>query len=357
MFGKLMNNYYYGKSGKGDYTKDDLPKNRKQLFFEMLRIRLSALCRLNMMTILVYLPLIILMTITLTTYIQGVNQFLVMQDTVAAAGLPIERTAYTDEDVQAITDLFVENEYTEDSVRFYFTFNISDFNKGVVWQLVLFCIPCILITGPVETGLAYVTRNWARDEHAFIWSDFKDAVKENWKQGLGVSAITCVIPIILYVCWSFYGEMASTQGLFFMIPQVLVIMLGFLWSLGALYMYPLIVTYKLRFGQILRNGMMLGVGRLPQTTGVRLLALVPSLILFLLLLFTGIGMYAIIVWLLYYVVIGVALNRFVIASLANAVFDKYINSRIEGAKVNQGLYTGEDDDDEEEEGEEPRDGE
>ena len=26
MFGKMMNNFYYGKSGKGDYRKDDLPK-------------------------------------------------------------------------------------------------------------------------------------------------------------------------------------------------------------------------------------------------------------------------------------------------------------------------------------------
>ena len=39
MFGKLMNSFYYGKSGKGDYRKEDLPKNRWQLFFEMLRIR------------------------------------------------------------------------------------------------------------------------------------------------------------------------------------------------------------------------------------------------------------------------------------------------------------------------------
>ena len=28
MFGKMMNRYYYGKSGKGDYTKEDLPTNR-----------------------------------------------------------------------------------------------------------------------------------------------------------------------------------------------------------------------------------------------------------------------------------------------------------------------------------------
>ena len=56
MFGKFMNNYYYGKSGKGDYTPEDLPKTRMQLFFEMLRVRLSALCRMNLIYMLPWLP-------------------------------------------------------------------------------------------------------------------------------------------------------------------------------------------------------------------------------------------------------------------------------------------------------------
>ena len=60
-------------------------------------------------------------------------------------------------------------------------------------------------------------------------------------------------------------------------------------------------------------------------------------------------MYALIVWLLYYVIFGVALNRFINASVSNAVFDRFINSRIEGAKVNQGLNLESDDDEEEEE--------
>ena len=50
----------------------------------------------------------------------------------------------------------------------------------------------------------------------------------------------------------------------------------------------------------------------------------------------------------YYMLIGFALSRFITASYTNAVFDKYINSRIEGAKVNQGLRTPDDDEDEDE---------
>ena len=44
-----MNSFYYGKSGKGDFRKEDLPQNRWQLFWEMLRVRLSGLFRLNLM--------------------------------------------------------------------------------------------------------------------------------------------------------------------------------------------------------------------------------------------------------------------------------------------------------------------
>ena len=54
-----MNSYYYGKSGKGDYTPDDLPKNRWQLFLEMLRTRMSGLCRMNLMYFVAWLPAMI----------------------------------------------------------------------------------------------------------------------------------------------------------------------------------------------------------------------------------------------------------------------------------------------------------
>ena len=49
MFGRFMNNYYYGKSGKGDFRKEDLPSTRKQLFFDTLRTRLSSLFRINLL--------------------------------------------------------------------------------------------------------------------------------------------------------------------------------------------------------------------------------------------------------------------------------------------------------------------
>ena len=63
MFGRFMNNYYYGKSGKGDFRKEDMPQTRMQLFWDTLRTRLSALCRLNLMYMVVFLPMMIVLMI------------------------------------------------------------------------------------------------------------------------------------------------------------------------------------------------------------------------------------------------------------------------------------------------------
>ena len=340
MFGKMMKNYYYGKSGKGDYTKEDLPKNRWQLFWEMLRVRLSGLSRLNLMTVVAWLPTIILVGYMITNYISIVNVDLSYRDYLQSGALS---DSFGEAQVEQLTKLGVVDEVS------LATF-VSQSVQTLMMQVCLLLIPCIAITGPVQAGMAYVTRNWSRDEHAFLWSDFKDAVKENWKQGLGVSLITSVIPVIMYVCYQFYGERANTN-MFFIVPQMLTITLGLVWMLGVTFMYPMMVSYKVSFRQLIKNSLMLAIGRLPQTVGIRLLLLLPAVILVL-----GFDMTASMIPLLllaaYYMVLGNALARFVIASYTNGVFDKYINSHMEGVEVNRGLAT-ETEEDDEEESEEP----
>ena len=307
MFGKMMNNFYYGKSGKGDFNKDDLPTNRWQLFWEMLRVRFSALIRLNLMYVVAWLPTMIVIMIGAMSLLTGL----------------------TGEDGEMVE-------------------NVMELAQSILFSTLVLMIPCVTITGIVTPGVAYVTRNWSRDEHAFIWSDFKDAVKENWKQGIVLSLVTSLVPIIVYTCWNFYGSLASTQSAFMMVPQVLVLMVGVIWYLAITYMHPLIVSYKLKMKDVVRNGVLLAIARLPMSVGIRLLHCLPMVI--------GVGlaffvspMYCILGLFAYYLIIGFSLSRFVTASYTNAVFDRFINSKIEGAVVNRGLNTEADDDEDEDE--------
>ena len=52
----FINNYYYGKAGKADFTEDDMPTNRFQLFFTTLRLHLSGLVGMNLLYVLFALP-------------------------------------------------------------------------------------------------------------------------------------------------------------------------------------------------------------------------------------------------------------------------------------------------------------
>ena len=319
MFGKFKNNYFYGKSGKGDYTKDDLPSTRMQLFGETLRTRLSGLTRLNMMYMLVWIPamaVIVYHVMTLYSALAGLADLQLQVDagTLAAAELAVQQALYTDA------------------------------MKALVLRALLLLVPTIAITGPFTAGLSLITRNWARDEHAFVWSDYKDAVKENWKQGLVTSVITGFVPVVVYVCWMFYGEMGSQNALF-IIPQVLTLMLGIFWMMSLLYTYPMIVTYHLRYRDLLRNSFLLTIGRLPGSVGIKLLTVLPLVIVAVVSYVTPYLQWAVMVAVLYYALLGFALSRFVGASYTNAVFDKYINVKIEGAQVNRGLYVDDDPDD------------
>ena len=307
MFSKWMNSFYYGKSGKGDYTPENLPTNRWQLFWEMLRVRLSALVRLNLMYVVPWLPTMIVLMIGALSFLTSLNNMVDSGEAIA----------------------------------------VGELLGGVVAPTLLLLVPCITITGPFTSGVCYVTRNWARDEHAFIWSDFKDAVKENWKQSIVISFITSLVPLMLYVCWNFYGSMANDNA-FMVVPQVLTMMIGLMWCLGVTYFHPLIVSYKLRMRDVIRNGLLLAVARLPMSIGLRLLHALPMIIGVVLMLFVS-PMYCMLGLFAYYLLIGFSLSRFVTASYTNAVFDKYINAKIEGAVVNRGLYVPDDDDDEDEE--------
>ena len=330
-----MNNYYYGKSGKGDFRKEDMPENRWELFWDTLRTRLSALCRLNMMYMVVWLPAMIVLLMTFMNSISSLSTVMAAQD--GTLKQSVEESAGQE---NALT-------YTDEQIAQLAQINPADMLQSSLFTMLLILIPCIAITGPATAGVCYVVRNWARDEHAFIWSDFKDAMKENWKQGLAVSGITSVIPVLVYIGWRFYGQMAQKQALM-ILPQMLMLMIAIIWAICITYFYPLMVTYQLKLKDVLRNGLLLGVARLPMSVGIRLLHCVPAA-LGLLLCYLWSPIYGALILFAYYLLIGFTLSRFVSASYTNAVFDRFLNTRIEGAKVNQGLRQESDDEDDEEE--------
>ncbi len=291
-FGNLMNNYFYGKQGKGDFTLEQLPQNRRQLFGEVLKVRWSAMFGVNLLYMVIWLPAIAWTLLNLVT----------MYNMLAG-----------------------EIEYTAEEF------------SGLIatWLLILF--PCIAITGPFNAGVTYVLRNWARDEHSFVLSDFKDAVKANWKQALVVSAIDGALPFIMYTCWRFYGSMLATSALY-MVPTALVLLVSIVWKLAAMLAYPMLITYDLKMKDVLRNSVLLTLAKLPFAVLIKLATFaLPALALGLMLLIPSIQMQVLLVLSMLYFIFMVAFNKLMTVSYANWLCETYLNPRIEGARTNIGL--------------------
>lgn len=292
----FFDRFYYGKAGKRDYSEMDMPKNRVSLFFLVLKDHIFDLVKVNLLQVVFWLPFLIWTFLNLSA-VQSI-------------------------DAEAI--LAQENGSRE----------LISAILGYVTMWLLGAIPCVAITGPSSAGAAYVMRNWARDQHAFLFSDYKDAFKSNWKQALGISCLTAFVPVLTYTAVSFYGQFATSNALMF-VPLVLVISMALVWTLMLPLLYPMIVGYELRFGNVLKNGFLMSSARLPQLLMARLITFVPIAAL-LIGLYLGNGIVLLVVS-LYYMVFGFAFSRLVYASVANSVFDKYLNPRIEGAPVGMGL--------------------
>ena len=287
-FGNLMNNYYYGKAGKGDYTVSDMPQNRIQLFGAVFKVRWGSMFGVNLLYMIFWLP----------TFVWGLMHVSLL--------------------FSADTVLTAEN------ISSYFT------------TFLLGLVPCIAITGPFTAGATFVLRNWARDQHSFVWSDFWDAVKANWKQALPVSIISGLMPLVVYVGWVFYGQLAA-QSFFYLIPLCLVVLVFVVWKLSEMIIYTLMVTYDLKTKDLIRNAILLTIGNLPLAVGVKLLTLVFPIIAFVLLFFIpSIELPVIMVFCLLYLIYIQAFNRLITCSYSNALCEKYLNSKI-GAPTNIGL--------------------
>ena len=283
----LFSGMFSGKSNRPDFTPDMMPKNRFELFFEMLKLNLFNLLKVNLMYFVFWIPFWIWTWMNLSVLL------------------------------------------TYDSVEAFAA-------DGYMMVYALGAALCVMITGPAKCALKYITRNYARDEHVWLWSDFIGAIKANWKQGLALSVLNGLFLFLFVYGLSFYNNMAAATGSYvYLFLQVLLVVLGVMFLLMNLYAWPMMVTYDLKFTQILRNSLVLAIGRLPQSVLFGLITIIPIVI-------SGFWL----PFLFWYFIIGYALASFVNCSYTNAAFDRFFNTRIEGAEVGRGMQKKAEDDDE-----------
>lgn len=137
---------------------------------------------------------------------------------------------------------------------FAFGFFISGINQSPSF---LGYLPFVLLS-PFVAGLTFVCRNYAREEHAFILSDFWDAVKNNWKQFLVNGLICYVFYMLMSVAISFYSTQVQQNSLLY-VPLVVCLVLAFLFICAQFYIPVMIITFDLSLSKIYKNALIFAI--------------------------------------------------------------------------------------------------
>ncbi len=305
----LITRLLEGKEKSEEYARSTLPTNRWQLFWDIFKGNFGKIVKANLLTLIFFVPLIAVIVFSLLfnesmgiTYpfgasmgigypavpsTQGLSEYLTMQnDVVLAIGLLI---------------------------------------GGVIAAVGL-------------SGGMYVIRNMVWTEGVFVANDFWRGVKLNFKNALQT---VLFFTLVFVLCKSAIdvgnftlatGAKSTFQEVVLKISQYLSYGFIVIAIMMSLWMISLGVNYKMSFLILLKNSVVLSIGTLPQTVFFGVIALLPVLLLMLgiqiitviavmIILFFGLA-YALLVWL----------------DFSQWVFDKYVNPKIEGAKVGRGIY-------------------
>lgn len=204
----------------------------------------------------------------------------------------------------------------------------SDAAFQIYYLVVLFCVMFLmgsglLVIGPFQAGFSQIYRNLYRQEGIFIFSDFKDGLKNNWKQSLIASIISCVVTALCLGAIGFYlnmGTKAGTAiGTFFLL-------LFFAFIVIQNMVYTMIVSREISLKNIYKNALLFFLLKFGPCIGIILLLIVTLVIIpAMLLVTTTYFAYALVVF--YYMTFIFGFDQFVIAYFTGELIKEYIDPK------------------------------
>ena len=228
------------KPGKG--IDKDAPQKRSFFrFFDIFFRKFWHLIRLNLIYTLTMLP-----TFVVVFLLAGI----------------ISNAFFSNGNIQGLLQSMAQQgaEYLNDPQTFEYELSRLIVTFDLFFRFVIaFVFTIFWGMGPASAGFTYVLRNFAREEHAWIWSDFKDALKNNFKQSLIVYLIDIVAFVVFYIAFMVYGQMPGFLGAL----RYVILMILFIYTLMHQYIYPVMVTFDLKLKDIYRNAMLFAIGKLP----------------------------------------------------------------------------------------------
>jgi uncharacterized membrane protein YesL len=141
-------------------------------------------------------------------------------------------------------------------------FKFIDLYSRKCWKLIqlnllyLLALIPIVTFGPATAAMTKICRNWSQERNAFIWSDFWDAFKKNFKQSFAMGLIDIICLVGFSIAIPSYSEWAK-QTTWMYIPLVICLSCCIVFFMMHFYIYIMIVSTNLSLRKIVKNAFFL----------------------------------------------------------------------------------------------------
>lgn len=296
----------YTKEGPGVYA-DDPKKGPAGQFFSILGRKFWKIVTVNLMYVLFSAPVLVLSILISPMLLQ----FLFPGFTYDKILLYMQKSDIAASLVEGITPEMFTNTFL---VFLY------------ILAAVFFVAMSLIVLGPVHAGATYVLRNYSREEHAFLWSDFWEHAKKNLVQSLISGAISLVVTVALIISLGVYRSIIPNQ-LFRLVITGFLLLIFAVFSVMQMYIYPMMVTFKLSLKNIYKNAFLFFTLKLFPNIGILLISLVLNLVipLVLILFLQVLGFY---IMLVYFLFIGFGLQLLITNFFVYRQLDRFMIQRM-----------------------------
>ncbi|MBQ8308692.1 MAG: hypothetical protein IJX96_02540 [Clostridia bacterium] len=305
----LITRLLEGKEKSEEYARSTLPTNRWQLFWDIFKGNFGKIVTVNLLTLIFFIPMIVVIVFYLM--LVESNGILYPFGANLGIGYPVSPNQQGMMELLAVQNSFI-------------------LFAGIVLTAFIAAIGL--------AGGMYVVRNMVWTEGIFVSNDFWRGIRLNYKNALQ-TVLTFAVALLLCGMMIQFAEFSIVmQGLtgwrltLMRISQGTSYVFIIVLAMMSFWMIALGVNYKFTYLNMLRNSFLLTIGTLPQTIFFGVLALLPFALF--LINQTMFIMAAVIVVLLF----GFSYALLVWLDFTQWVFDKYINPKIQGAKVGRGIY-------------------
>lgn len=161
-----------------------------------------------------------------------------------------------------------------------FVVSTNDVVSKVSMYSFIFIIISVIGCPLLNTGFAFVLRNFSRQRHAWIFHDLITNIKNNLKQSFCLLLLDLFMVVMAFSCYVFYCNPQLSGGMLFSILCVFYIFVFSVYFMMHYFIYTIMVTFDMKFGEILKNSFLLTIIKLPRNVGIAFLLFIIGYLIF-----------------------------------------------------------------------------